>query len=73
MQQEAGNVPYVTEGKFGVYTSHPKKIGQVVGDLLSRPSVLEDMGRRARELSRPQATREIATDLADAILDRNRK
>ena len=71
--QEAGNVPYVTEGKFGVYTSNPKKIGQAVRDLLSNPSLLEDMGRRAQELSKPQATREIATDLAAVLLDRNRK
>jgi len=66
-------VPYVTEGKFGVYTSNPKKIGQVVGELLSNPSLLENMGRRARQLSRPQATREIATDLAEVLLDRSRR
>mgnify|MGYP006192109813 CR=1 FL=1 len=69
MDQEAGNVPYVTEGKFGVYTNNPKKIAAEVGALLSNTSQLLSMGRRAKQLSRPQATREIASDLARALID----
>lgn len=68
-EQEAGNVPYVTEGRFGVYTNSPKKIAAEVGALLSNASLLQDMGRRAKQLSRPQATREIAGDLARALID----
>lgn len=59
----------MTEGKFGVYTNNPKKIAVEVGTLLSNTSLLQDMGRRAKQLSRPQATREIAVDLARALID----
>lgn len=69
MVQEAGNVPYVTDAKFGVYTNNPKRIAMEVGAMLSNASRLREMGRLAKQLSRPQATREIARDLARALLD----
>lgn len=70
--QEAGNVPYVTEGGFGVYTPSPRRIADTVADLLGDAVQLRAMGDRARLLSRPQATREIAMDMASVLLDKTR-
>ncbi len=61
------------EGKFGVYTNKPKKIAQKVGELLSDPLQLKAMGERATRLSRPQATKEIATDFATVLLNEKRR
>jgi len=66
-KQEAGNVPYVVNGGFGVYTGcKPQKIADTVFDLFVEPSGrrLHDMSRRAREQSRPQPPHANARDIA---------
>lgn len=66
--QEAGNVPYVTKGGFGVYTgNNPRKIANTVFDLFQDSSKLESMSRKAREMAHPDATRLIAKDIGMMI------
>merc|ERR1712083_268027 len=53
--QEAGNVPFVTEGGFGAYSPRPRVIAKKVCTWLQNPHELEEMSRRAREAAAPTA------------------
>jgi UDP-N-acetylglucosamine:LPS N-acetylglucosamine transferase len=69
--QEAGNVPYVVNGGFGVFTGcRPKRIAETVLNLFadSTGSKLKKMSDNARAQSRPEATRAIAKDIATMTL-----
>lgn len=67
--QEYGNVPYVVDGGFGIYTGNkPKKIANTVGALFTNEERLEKMSELARQKSRPEATKNIATDIGEALL-----
>ncbi|CAN0486225.1 unnamed protein product, partial [Hapterophycus canaliculatus] len=66
--QEAGNVPYVTDNKFGLYRNKPKEIAHEVSDLLADKEKLEAMGRNARLMGRPHATLDIARSLVSTML-----
>ena len=64
--QEAGNVPFVVDGGFGVYCGNkPKKIANEVSSLFNDEARLEAMSTLARKLSKPEATRLIAKDIGD--------
>jgi 1,2-diacylglycerol 3-beta-galactosyltransferase len=64
--QEAGNVPFVVDGGFGVYCGNkPKKIANEVSNLFNDEVRLEKMSTLARKLSKPEATRLIAKDIGD--------
>lgn len=67
--QEAGNVPFVTDGGFGSYAAEPEEIARGVSEWLRQPQLLEQMSGAARTAAKPQATRQIASDLL-AMLDR---
>jgi 1,2-diacylglycerol 3-beta-galactosyltransferase len=68
--QEAGNVPYVTEGGFGVYTgNNPKKIADQVYKLFQNDVLLNEMSTKARSLSRKDATKLIAKDIGEMCLN----
>jgi UDP-N-acetylglucosamine:LPS N-acetylglucosamine transferase len=59
----------VTEGGFGVYTGNsPQRIAAQVCELVRDDVKLRRMSERARKLSRPEATREIAADIASVLL-----
>jgi 1,2-diacylglycerol 3-beta-galactosyltransferase len=59
--QERGNVRYVREAGAGRYAPRPRRLLTAVTDLLGGDgSVQRDMAARARALSRPQATLQIA-------------
>ena len=67
--QEAGNVPYVVDGGFGVYTGNrPNKIAKTVYEFFNNDEKLERMSKVARSLSRPEATYRISKDLVDIVL-----
>lgn len=66
-------MPYVVKGGFGVYTgNNPRRIADKVGQLLSDPFALRCMSSKARALSRPDATRTIAADIAGVLLSNKR-
>lgn len=66
--QEAGNVPFVTEGRFGVYDRRPSGIARAVSNLLRTPEVLQEMSNKARQAGRPRATLNIAEDVVSCWL-----
>ena len=67
--QEAGNVPYVVDGGFGVYTGNrPSKIAKTVYEFFNDDMKLERMSKTARSLSRPEATHLISKDIIDIVL-----
>jgi 1,2-diacylglycerol 3-beta-galactosyltransferase len=68
--QEAGNVPYVVDGGFGVYTgNNPRKIGDVVYRLFNEePGRLQEMSERARAQSRAESSQLISKDIAAIAL-----
>lgn len=67
--QEAGNVPYVTNGGFGVYTgNNPTKIANTVFDFFHNDKKLHSMSSQAMQLSRPDATKLIAKDLGEMCI-----
>eukprot|EP00752_Nemacystus_decipiens_P009602 g8579.t1 len=66
--QEAGNVPYVTDNKFGLYRKKPKDIAHEVSDLLADREKLEAMGKNAKSMGRPHATLDIARSIVSTML-----
>ena len=69
LKQEAGNVPYVVDGGFGVYTGNrPNKIAKTVCEFFNDDVKLERMSKVAKSLSRPEATYRISKDLVDIVL-----
>ncbi|KAL3778808.1 hypothetical protein HJC23_009841 [Cyclotella cryptica] len=74
--QEEGNVPYVEENGFGCYRGTPEGIAETVEEWLAASSVttegtvLETMRECALSAARPDATLDIARDLADMVYKR---
>jgi len=69
--QEEGNVPYVEENRFGCFKGDPEGIADTVEEWLASGSTLEKMRDSALTAARPDATLDIARDLADMVLARN--
>ena len=65
--QEEGNVDFVREGGFGDYRENPAEIAQLVAQCLADRPGLERMSGAARRAGRPEATVEIAKDLAGLV------
>ena len=73
--QEEGNVPYVLNGKFGVYTGNkPKQIAHTVKKWFSDKELLGGMSARAMRLgiSHSEATHLISKDIGDVVLRAHR-
>lgn len=73
--QEEGNVPYVEENGFGCYRGSVEGIAETVETWLGSAkdmdgSVLEQMRDCALRAARPDATLDIARDLADMVYKR---
>lgn len=67
--QEAGNVPFVVDGGFGVYTGNrPAVVAEAVKSFFSDDENLQRMSRLARAQSHQDATTLIARDMG-SILD----
>jgi 1,2-diacylglycerol 3-beta-galactosyltransferase len=63
--QEEGNVPFVEDAGFGKYSSNPQVIADTVSSWLESPEKLKSLSDAALAAARPQATLDIARDLAD--------
>ena len=74
--QEEGNVPYVEENGFGCYKGTPEGIADTVEEwfavssVTTEGTVLETMKECALNAARPDATLDIARDLADMVYKR---
>lgn len=66
--QEAGNVDFVADAGFGALHEHPASIGRTVREWLDKPAQLEGMAEAALAAARPDATADIARDLAKLVL-----
>ncbi len=67
--QEEGNVPYVVDNGFGLFSGEDAHaIADSVAELLNDENRLVNMSNRAKELSLPGATLAIARDLATLCL-----
>jgi len=65
--QEEGNVPYVEENGFGCYRGSVDGMAETVQEWLASPSKLEQMRDNALVAARPDATLDIARELADMV------
>merc|ERR1712196_34550 len=66
--QEAGNVPYVVNGGFGLYGNEDSEcIAECVQTLLSDETRLARMSKIAKDKSLPKATLAIAKDVAALV------
>ena len=77
--QEEGNVPYVEENGFGCYKGTPEGIADTVEEwfavssVTTEGTVLETMKECALNAARPDATLDIARDLADMVYKRRKE
>ncbi|GAX23913.1 1,2-diacylglycerol 3-beta-galactosyltransferase [Fistulifera solaris] len=71
--QEEGNIPFVEQGGFGAYCSDPKEIATTVRSWIADPQQLAVMQENAFKAARPQATLDIARDLAEIVFRHNEK
>jgi len=71
--QEEGNIPFVEDAGFGKYSGNPIEIATIVTSWLSDPEKLETMQRNALAAARPQATLDIARDIADMLFEHKQK
>lgn len=72
--QEKGNVPFVVDGGFGVYSGNrPKLIAKHVNEIFSNDEKLKDMSALAKSSSSPHATKDIAYDLARIVLRKDKE
>ena len=65
--QEAGNVDYVRDLGFGDYRGEPDQIADLVASYLGDDETLERMAEAARRAARPEATVEIAAEIARMV------
>jgi len=68
--QEEGNVPYVEDNGFGCYRGSVDGMADTVQEWLASPAKLEQMRDNALIAARPDATLDIARDLADMVIVR---
>ena len=72
--QEKGNVPFVVDGGFGVYSGNrPKLIAKHVNEIFSSHEKMYKMSELAKSSSTPHATKDIAYDLARIVLRKDKE
>ena len=70
--QEAGNVPYVVDNGFGVYSGNvPRRIAEHVATIFSDEKQLKDMSEKSLTRSSSSATQNIAKDIGKIVLRRS--
>lgn len=67
---EAQNAAYMARCGVAVWVSEPKKLGEVLQQLLTEPERLQNMRERARAMKRPNAAHNIGAVLIDALEQR---
>lgn len=68
VSQEEGNVDFVRQNGFGDFRSEPEGIAKLVASYLADGPGLARMAQAARTAGKPEATMEIAKDLAKYLL-----
>ena len=63
-------MPYVEDNGFGCYKGSPEGLADAVEEFLASEDTLERMRDNALTAARPDATLDIARDLADLVLAR---
>lgn len=71
--QEEGNIPFVESSGFGKYSGDPSVIAETVTSWLSSPQMLQEMRDNALSAARPEATLDIARDLAQVVFAQKEK
>jgi len=71
--QEEGNIPFVKDFGFGSYKNNPTEIADTVSTWLSSPDRLTIMKKNALKAARPNATIDIARDLAETLFSRTKR
>jgi 1,2-diacylglycerol 3-beta-galactosyltransferase len=67
--KEYGNIPYVVDGGFGVYTGNrPKRIANTVGKFFMDEKMLKEMSVKGQKASDREATRTIAKEIGETVL-----
>lgn len=61
--QEAGNVQYVLDNKFGDYCEDPVCIAEEVAHWMQNPEVLSELSQNSRAVGHPLAASEIVQDI----------
>jgi 1,2-diacylglycerol 3-beta-galactosyltransferase len=65
--QEEGNIPFVENAGFGKYSNDPTVIAHMVSQWISSPEELKQMQQAAYAISSPNATLNIAKDIAEML------
>jgi len=71
--QEEGNVPFVENAGFGKYSGDPNVIADTVCSWLASPETLNSLQNAALKAARPQATIDIAKDVAAIVFEAKEK
>jgi processive 1,2-diacylglycerol beta-glucosyltransferase len=70
--QEDGNTTFLTKAGSGVYLKNIKELEKFIFELLSNPSLIEQMRHNAMKLYRPNATRSILAEIDKLIQEKRR-
>jgi len=69
VMKEFGNIAYVVDGGFGVYTGNrPKRVAKAVCDMFQNETVMKAISDRCIASSHMHATKQIAKDIATTVL-----
>jgi 1,2-diacylglycerol 3-beta-galactosyltransferase len=71
--QEEGNIPFVENAGFGKYSGDPSVIAETVSSWLENTGKLKSMQDAALKAARPQASLDIARDLAAIVREAKAK
>lgn len=61
--QEAGNVRFVVDNKFGALCRRPQRVASILSEWLGSPELLSTLSANARDTARPAAVFDIARDI----------
>lgn len=65
--QEAGNVDFVVDGKFGIFEQNSKEIANIVTSWLTNPDKLAELSSNACKAGKPYAAQEIIKDIGSTV------
>ncbi len=65
--QEDGNVDYVVSNGAGVWAPDPEDVGAILRYWLNNPEILQEVAATSKSLARPDASKDIAQRIIDAV------
>eukprot|EP00188_Purpureofilum_apyrenoidigerum_P006153 Plantae.Rhodophyta-Purpureofilum_apyrenoidigerum.ctg9059.p1 GENE.Plantae.Rhodophyta-Purpureofilum_apyrenoidigerum.ctg9059~~Plantae.Rhodophyta-Purpureofilum_apyrenoidigerum.ctg9059.p1 ORF type:complete len:133 (-),score=18.17 Plantae.Rhodophyta-Purpureofilum_apyrenoidigerum.ctg9059:51-449(-) len=69
--QEYGNVKFVTDNGVGDFGRNAARIADIAADLIRDRSLLAEMSQRAKNMGRPEASYNIARNIAELLFAGN--